>query len=278
MTYPRNLVSADWLAQHLNDPRVVVVDCRFALGDPSQGAQQYAAGHIPQAEYLDLNQDLSGPVQPHGGRHPLPDLATFGRRLSAIGVESNGPDSTLVVAYDDSRFAFAARLWWLLRHLGHDNVAVLDGGWSGWVEGGYFTSTNLPDRGAGKFVPAPRHDWIVDIEAVRHRPSGTLLIDSRSPERYRGEVEPIDPVAGSIPGAVNYFWQDISTGSGQMKPATELAHHWTELDDADEVIVYCGSGVTACVNLLAQAVAGRPVAKLYPGGWSDWCSYFENIK
>ncbi len=122
-------------------------------------------------------------------------------------------------------------------------------------------------------MPAPRQDWIVDIDAVRHRPPGTLLIDARSPERYRGEVEPIDPIAGSIPGAVNYFWQDVSTELGQMRPPEELARHWARLDEADEVIVYCGSGVTACVNLLAQAVAGRPVAKLYPGGWSDWCSY-----
>lgn len=273
MTYPRNLVTAAWLAQHLDDPKVVVADCRFALANPAQGPQQYAAGHISGAWYLDLNQDLSSPVQSHGGRHPLPDLDTFGKRLTAMGVQSNSPEPTLIVAYDDSRFAFASRLWWLLRYLGHDYVAVLDGGWSGWVQGGYPTSTELPAPRPGNFVPAPRHDWVVDIETVRHRPEGTLLIDSRSPERYRGEVEPIDPVAGSIPGAVNYFWQDVSAENGQMKPADELSQHWASLNDAEAVIVYCGSGVTACVNLLAQAVAGRSPAKLYPGGWSDWCSY-----
>lgn len=271
MAHPRNVVTAAWLAQHLNDPTVVVVDCRFALADPQQGQQQYAAGHIPGAYYLDLNQDLSSPIEAHGGRHPLPDLETFSQKLAAIGVTSTPP--TLVVAYDDSRFAFAARLWWLLRYLGHDNVAVLDGGWSGWVRGDYPTTTKLPTSRLGHFTLAPRPEWIVDIEAVRRRGGGTVLIDSRSPERYRGEVEPIDPIAGSIPGAVNYFWQDVSDQNSQLKSPEALAHHWAALGSADEVIVYCGSGVTACVNLLAQTLAGQPMAKLYPGGWSDWCSY-----
>lgn len=273
MTYPHNLVTPDWLAQHLDDPRVVVVDCRFALADPHQGQQQYNASHIPGAWYLDLNQDLSSPAQAHGGRHPLPDLGAFSQRLSAMGIVSNGEKSTLVVAYDDSRFAFAARLWWLLRYLGHDNVAVLDGGWSGWEQSGQPTSTAIPQQRQGDFIPNPRQDWIVDIDAVRRRPAETVLIDSRSPERYRGEVEPIDPVAGSIPGAVNYFWQDVSDPSGQIKAPEALAHHWAALDSADEVIVYCGSGVTACVNLLTQTLAGRSMARLYLGGWSDWCSY-----
>ncbi|WP_017298587.1 sulfurtransferase [Nodosilinea nodulosa] len=278
MAHPRNRVTADWLAHHLTDPQVIVVDCRFALSDPHQGRQQYAAGHIPGAWYLDLNQDLSSPVQAHGGRHPLPDLDGFSKKLAAMGVhsqcaDSQGQEPTLVVAYDDSRFAFAARLWWLLRYLGHDDVAVLDGGWSGWVGAGRPTSTETPAPRPGQFTPAPRQGWLVDIEAVRDRPPAALLIDSRSPERYRGELEPIDPVAGSIPGAVNYFWQDASEPSGQLKSPEALANHWAALDAADEAIVYCGSGVTACVNLLAQTLAGRPMAKLYLGGWSDWCSY-----
>ncbi len=273
MTYPQNLVAAAWLARHLDDPRVVVVDCRFALGDPHQGQQQYADGHILGAHYLDLNQNLSSPVQAHGGRHPLPELGAFSQTLTAMGVVSGGPTPTLVVAYDDSRFAFAARLWWLLRYLGHDHGAVLDGGWAGWSNGGYPTSQDFPAPRSGKFTAAPRQDWLVDIDGVRHRQDGVLLIDSRSPERYRGEVEPIDPVAGSIPGAVHYFWQNVSAENGQMKSPADLAHHWAELDAADDAIVYCGSGVTACVNLLAQTLAGRPMTKLYAGGWSDWCSY-----
>jgi thiosulfate/3-mercaptopyruvate sulfurtransferase len=250
-----------------------VVDCRFALADPHQGRRQYGESHLPGAFYLDLNQDLSSPGQTHGGRHPLPDPKALGQILTAMGVVSEGPNPTLVVAYDDSRFAFAARLWWLLRYLGHDAVAVLDGGWSGWVQRGLPTTTALPEAKLGNFIPTPRPDWVVDINRVRHLEAGTMLIDSRSPERYRGEVEPIDPVAGSIPGAANYFWQTVSDDSGQMKPAADLAQHWADLDAADEVIVYCGSGVTACVNLLAQTLTGRPTAKLYPGGWSDWCSY-----
>ncbi|MEO1068882.1 MAG: sulfurtransferase [Cyanobacteria bacterium J06638_6] len=275
MTYPRNLVSAAWLAQHLDDPQVVVVDCRFALTDPHQGRQQYAQGHVPGAWYVDLNEDLSSSVQRHGGRHPLPPIEEMTTLLTAMGVVSKGPDSSLVVAYDDSQFAFASRLWWLLRYLGHDNVAVLDGGWGGWVQSGKPVTTVWPEAQQGNFIPAQRQGWVVDSHQVRHRHHGSMLIDSRSPERYRGEVEPIDPIAGSIPGAVNFFWQDVSDAAGQMQSPEQLATHWADLDSADEVIVYCGSGVTACVNLLSQTLAGRPMAKLYAGGWSDWCSHLE---
>ncbi len=271
-----NLVTPAWLADHLKDVNLVIVDCRFSLAEPNQGQEQYAAAHIPGAWYLDLNQHLSSPVQAHGGRHPLPDMAAFQRRLEELGVSSQTPTGpTRVVAYDDSRFAFAARLWWLLKYLGHDAVAVLDGGWSAWQQGGYPTSAALPTRQSGQFLPNPQANWVVDIDDVRHRKDepGVQLIDSRSPERYRGEVEPIDPVAGTIPGAANQFWQDVSTPAGQMRSPEDLAQHWANLDAADEVIVFCGSGVTACVNLLSQAVAGKPMGKLYVGGWSDWCSY-----
>jgi len=270
-----NLVPPTWLADHLNDTNLVIVDCCFALAEPHQGREQYAAGHIPGAWYLDLNRDLSGPVQSHGGRHPMPNLDVFRAVLERIGVSSQTPTGpTRVVAYDDSRFAFAARLWWLLKYLGHEPVAVLDGGWSAWQQGGYPIATALPTSQPGQFVPSPRTDWVVDIDHVRRHKDepGVWLIDSRSPERYRGEVEPIDPVAGSIPGATNQFWQEVSTPAGVMRSPEDLAQHWTNLDRAEEAIVYCGSGVTACVNLLSQAVAGKPISKLYVGGWSDWCS------
>ncbi|HEY9734876.1 MAG TPA: sulfurtransferase, partial [Trichocoleus sp.] len=226
--------------------------------------------------YLDLNQDMSSPVQEHGGRHPLPNWEQFVAKLEAMGVSSESPQGpTLVVAYDDSRFAFASRLWWLLKYLGHEAVAVLDGGWQGWQAAGYALSQEVPQPAVGRFVPRPHPDWLVDIEQVRRRQDepGVLLIDSREPARYRGEQEPIDPVAGSIPGAENYFWQAVSDEGGRMRSQIDLAQHWSALDEAKEVIVYCGSGVTACVNLLSQAVAGKPVGKLYVGGWSDWCSY-----
>jgi thiosulfate/3-mercaptopyruvate sulfurtransferase len=273
MSHPTNLVEPNWLVAHLDDPNIVVVDCRFALMEPDKGRQQYEAGHIPGAYYLDLNQDLSSPVQKHGGRHPLPDWGAFVAKLEAIGVSSEPP--TLVVAYDDSRYAFASRLWWLLKYLGHDAVAVLNGGLQGWQRQGYELSQAMPEAAVGQFTPNPQPDWIVDIDTVRQRKDqpGVMLVDAREPSRYRGEQEPIDPVAGSIPGAVNYFWQDVSEGEGRMRSQADLAAHWSALDDAEEVIVYCGSGVTACVNLLSCAIAGKPIGKLYVGGWSDWCSY-----
>jgi thiosulfate/3-mercaptopyruvate sulfurtransferase len=276
MTYPTNLVSVDWLADHLDDPNMVIVDCRFALADPDLGSKQYSEGHIPGAVYLDLNRDLSSPVQAHGGRHPLPDWQTFIGKLEEIGVSSDGPNGpTLVVAYDASRFAFASRLWWMLKYLGHNAVAVLDGGWPAWQRLGLPESTNTPEPRQGNFLPQPQPEYIVDIDYVRRHKEeeDVLLIDARSPERYRGEVEPIDPVAGSIPGAVNYFWQDVSDPSGKMHSETQLAQFWADTESNSEIITYCGSGVTACVNLLARAIAGHPPGKLYVGGWSDWCSY-----
>ncbi|MEO0457228.1 MAG: sulfurtransferase [Cyanobacteria bacterium P01_A01_bin.114] len=290
------LVTTDWLAQHLDrpqhepqhEPQVVVVDCRFSLPEPTLGWQQYQAGHIPGAHYLDLNRDLSSSVQTHGGRHPLPDWGQFVKTLNRLGIQSSPP--TRVVAYDDSRFAFAARLWWMLRYLGHDHVAILDGGIGAWRAAGLPLSQDLPTTTrSGPFTPQPRSDWLVDIDAVRHRSKTALLIDSRSAERFRGEAEPIDPIAGAVPGAVNAFWKEVTDDSGRLKSAAALAEHWRMIDDADsdadsdtdsdadndtdEVMVYCGSGVTACVNLFSRVMAGKPMGKLYPGGWSDWCSY-----
>lgn len=276
MTEFPNVVSTDWLAAHGQDPQVVVVDCRFSLADPHLGQRQYDAGHIPGAWYLNLDQDLSSPVQTHGGRHPLPDWPAFCQRLEQMGVTSTSPHGpTQVVVYDDSRFAFASRLWWMLKYLGHDTVAVLDGGWRAWHQGGYGVSTEAPAPQAGQFMPRLQTDWVVDIAQVRRRKDDAKvwLIDSREPARYRGEVEPIDPVAGHIPGAVNHDWQEVSTAEGYLKPAAAQAQRWEILEGAEEVMVYCGSGVTACVNLLSQAVAGQSLAKLYVGGWSDWCSY-----
>jgi thiosulfate/3-mercaptopyruvate sulfurtransferase len=276
MTASENLVPPTWLHEHLNDPDLVVIDCRFALADPDQGRQLYEQEHVPGAVYFDLNRDLSSPVQVHGGRHPLPDWDDFTAKLEAAGVSSaNGGKPTRVIAYDDSRFAFAGRLWWLLKYLGHDAVAVLDGGFQAWQRAGYSVSTTMPEPKAGQFRPSPRTDWIVTREDVRQRKDqdGVMLIDSRAPERFRGEVEPIDPVAGSIPGAVNYFWQAVTHNDGLMRPTAELKQHWSELGNGKEVMVYCGSGVTACVNLLSQALADQPIGKLYVGGWSDWCSY-----
>lgn len=272
----QSIVSATWLYEHLNSPDLVVVDCRFALSDPSLGRQQYAEAHIPGAYFLDLNQDLSSPVKQHGGRHPLPDPDGLAARLTAIGVKSGDPQTaTLVVAYDDSRFAFAARLWWLLRYLGHDRVALLDGGWRAWTAAGYPVTCEIAHPQPGNFVPSIRSDWVVTIDTVKalSQSPDVVLVDSREGERYRGEREPIDPIAGHIPGAVNYPWQEVTTTEGYIQPLEVLHQRWAELANAKEILVYCGSGVTACVNLLALHIAGLEGGKLYAGSWSDWCSY-----
>ncbi len=249
-----------------------IIDCRFALGDPDLGRQQYQTAHIPGAEYLDLNRDLSSPAQVHGGRHPLPDDRVLGAKLAAMGINAE----TLVVAYDDSRFAFAARLWWLLRYYGHDRVAILDGGYSNWVKAGYAVTADRPEvTTSGNFQPQIQSNWTVDIDRVRAIQSSPahLLIDSREPDRYLGNTEPIDPVAGHIPSAVNYPWQGVSTPEGFALPIESQQQRWKAISPNLEPIVYCGSGVTACVNLFSLHLAGIEPAKLYPGSWSDWCSY-----
>jgi thiosulfate/3-mercaptopyruvate sulfurtransferase len=270
------IISASWLHHHLDHPQVVIIDCRFSLADASLGRKQYEASHIPGAYYLDLNQDLSGPIGQHGGRHPLPDPTALATKLAAIGVRSqNGQDPTLVVAYDDSQFAFAARLWWLLRYLGHDRVAVLNGGFGGWQAAGYAVTTALSQPKPGKFIPRLRRDWTVDVEGVKAREGSpaVALVDSREGDRYRGEREPIDPVAGHIPGAVNYPWQEVADAQGRLYSAQVQQQRWAALQSAQEIVVYCGSGVTACVNLLSLEIAGIDKGKLYAGSWSDWCSY-----
>ena len=260
-------VTPDWLSAHLNHPQIVIIDCRFSLADSRAGAAQYAASHIPGARYLDLNQDLSSPVQRHGGRHPLPDLARLAAKLGALGIGRE----TLVVAYDDSRLAFAARLWWLLRYYGHEQVVVLDGGLGRWQAEGYAVTAALPEPQPQQFVPQIHTGWTVDIETLKANPSALRLIDSREAERYRGEQEPIDPIAGHIPGALNCPWQGVTDAAGRLYSAAVQQQRWADLP-AGDLAVYCGSGVTACVNLLSLAIAGR-AARLYPGSWSDWCSY-----
>ena len=278
-----NYVTCEWLAGHLkssvnlNDSKLVIIDCRFQLIDPTWGYKQYRLSHIPGAYYLDLDRDLSSPVQSRGGRHPLPEIEPFACKLADLGIIK---DETLVVAYDDSRLAFAARLWWLLRYLGHERVAVLDGGWKAWQSGGYPTSEVIPQPRSGSFDPQPRTDWIVDLETVKTRKDlpSVVLIDSRDSDRYAGIREPIDPIAGHIPGAINSPWQQVTDESSYLRPLQEHQELWADYQQAEEIIVYCGSGVTACVNLFSLKLAGIKQVKLYPGGWSDWCSYIRSQK
>lgn len=268
-------VTAAWLYEHLADPQVAIADCRFSLADPQLGQQQYQSSHIPGAYYLDLNGDLSSPVGQHGGRHPLPNVTELAVKLSAMGITSQ----TTVVAYDDSRLAFAARLWWLLRYLGHERVVVLDGGFQGWLAAGYPATSDVPIAKAGEFIPKMQSGQVVDMQAVKARKDlpGVILVDAREGDRYRGEREPIDPVAGHIPGAVNYPWQEVTDDRGYLKPIIEQQQRWKDLESSSEIIVYCGSGVTACVDLLSLELAGFSTGKLYAGSWSDWISYSEGV-
>lgn len=266
------VVSSDWLREHLDDPQVVIVDCRFSLADTQLGRQQYQASHIQGAYYLDLNFDLSSPVGEHGGRHPLPSLPELADKLAAIGVEFQ---KTLVVAYDNSHLAFASRLWWLLRYLGHEQVAVLDGGFSQWEKAGYPVTDEIPQPKTAKFIPKVQPELVVDVEGVKNRKDlpTVILVDSREGDRYRGEREPTDKIAGHIPGAVNYYWMEVTDASGYLLPITEHQKRWEQLQSAEEILVYCGSGVTACVNLLSLELAGIHTGKLYAGSWSDWITY-----
>lgn len=271
MTNFKSVVSAKWLFEHLEDPQVAIADCRFSLADPQLGHQQYHKSHIPRAFYLDLNKDLSSPVAQHGGRHPLPDPDKLAHKLSQMGVTSQ----TTVVTYDDSCCAFAARLWWLLRYLGHTQVAVLDGGFSGWLSSGYPVTDIIFEPQLGNFVPQVRPEQVVDIATVKARKDlrDVVVVDSRESDRYLGKTEPIDPIAGHISGAVNYPWQEVTDAQGYLRSPNEQLARWEKLQPAEEIIVYCGSGVTACVNLLSLELAGIDIGKLYAGSWSDWCSY-----
>jgi len=251
---------------------VIIIDCRFSLADAGEGSKLYLQGHIPGAHYLDLNRDLSGPVAQHGGRHPLPAPEIFVQKLASLGVGRE----TQVIAYDDSRLAFAARLWWMMRSLGFRPPRLLDGGYQAWLSSGGVAETNVPAAIACQVEPADSYSGLCDIEGLRvAQERGALLVDSREDRRYRGLEEPIDPVAGHIPGAINHPWQDVTSDSGCVKGVEAQRLQWGNTIESEELLVYCGSGVTACVNLFSLALSGREDAALYGGSWSDWCSYLE---
>jgi thiosulfate/3-mercaptopyruvate sulfurtransferase len=267
------LIDAQTLRRRLPGGGIRPADCRFVLGDAAAGAAAYAQGHIPGAVYADLEGDLAAPASPEGGRHPLPEPAVLAARLAGWGV---GADS-LLVAYDDAGGAFAARLWWLARWLGHERVVVLDGGWAAWraIGGEVETRAPRPDP-----VPrrAPARTWpVLDTPglAAALAADAVLLVDARAAERYRGEAEPIDPVAGHVPGAVNRPYTENLDAQGRFRSPQDLAAAWRALlggRSPADVVQMCGSGVTACHNLLAMQVAGLPGARLYPGSWSAWCA------
>lgn len=273
-----HLISAQSLYQQLHDLEqavdLLVIDTRFSLQDPQAGQQAYRQGHLPGAFYLDLDQDLSGPHARHGGRHPLPPVETLVDKLRACGLHNN----SRVVVYDDQGSMFAVRLWWQLRYLGHFQTQVLNGGLSAWQAAGYPLTQELPQAQPGDFEPHLQAHLLLQMADVRARLNqpGVVLLDARSPERYSGAQEPLDPKAGHIPGALNRPFQ-ANLEAGKFKTPTQLKAELAPLvADAQEVIVYCGSGVTANHTLLALEEAGLPGAKLYAGSWSDWVSYPEN--
>lgn len=266
------LITAEALHSQLQLPELCIVDVRFDLSDPQAGRAAYRQGHVPGAHYLHLDEHLSSSVQDHGGRHPLPDMTKFKAVLESVGISN----SSHVVVYDDSAGMFAGRLWWLLRYVGHDRVQVLDGGLSSWKQAGYPLSTDLPQTGQGSFTLNRRPEMQVDMAYVRDNLENpeVLLIDARGRARYRGDTEPIDAQAGHIPGALNIPFEE-NLAEGVYKPAAALAEQYQAALEADEVIVYCGSGVSAAHDLIALETLGVN-AKLYVGSWSDWSSYPNN--
>lgn len=269
-----NTVSAEWLRERLNHQEIVIADCRFVLGQPLAGKEAYDTGHLPGAVYFDLERDLSDPIEEHGGRHPLPDVHQLAAKLGNAGIDKN----QIVVAYDDQGGAMASRLWWILKYYGHDGVYVLDGGFARWKSLGYEVTAETPVSIGRTFHPHLHEGWLLNAEEVRQRlgQADTILVDSREEKRYLGLEEPIDRVGGHIPGAVNYVWKGGFTADGHLKTPEQLKEIFKGLDTSKEIVVYCGSGVTACPNILTLTEAGFPNVKLYGGSWSDWISNPSN--
>lgn len=266
------LVDAATLAAHLDDPAWLIVDVRHQLSDTGYGERSYAESHIPGAVFLHCDRDLSGPMNGLNGRHPLPAFEVLAQRLDEIGIDG----ATQVVVYDDAQGMIAGRLWWLLRWLGHDRVALLDGGLQAWLATGGAMSAELPTLRPKKFVagngipPFEAADLLARLQSAQMR-----LVDARSADRFRGENETMDPVGGHIPGAVNRFFRDNLQADGRYKPAAELRAEWLKVlagASPESVVHQCGSGVSACHNMLAMEIAGLTGSRLYAGSWSEWCA------
>ncbi len=266
------LVSTDVLAAN-READWVILDCRYDLQVDDWGREQYLAAHIPGAAYASLSHDLSAAPSGTNGRHPLPSvdamIATFGR----LGISRD----VQVVAYDQDSGMFASRLWWMLRYAGHRQVAVLDGGWQKWITEGRPTRSGNETRSASTFAAEWQRDWYLDVLAVAglYEDPATLLLDARAPERFEGRVEPLDRLPGHIPGAANHpYRSNLSADNTMLPPETLREQFVRDLKGhaPGETVMYCGSGVTACQNLLAMEHAGLPGARLYVGSWSEWAA------
>jgi thiosulfate/3-mercaptopyruvate sulfurtransferase len=269
------LISAAELARYLQDPNWILIDCRHDLADPDAGRNAYAAAHIPGARFAHLDTDLSdkspGPNGEFRGRHPLPERDAFIETLRRLGVNHGSQ----VIAYDAHGGMFAARLWWMLRWVGHNATAVLDGGLQAWQALGLPLSSEPAAKPHGNVEPHASNMHLVSADDVlaNLKSATRIVIDARSPDRFRGENETLDPVGGHIPGAKNRFFKDNLQPDGRFKPADQLRAEFSALIDAPQAaIMQCGSGATACHNLLAMEIAGLSGAALYAGSWSEWCA------
>lgn len=264
----RTIIDCKTLSENLGHPDWVIVDCRYDLMDSEAGRQAWSTAHIPGAVYASVSSDLSSaPVTDHG-RHPMPSAETMRETFSKLGIDS----SKQVVVYDDCGGAFCARLWWMLRYMQHEAVAVLDGGWIAWQESGLEQESGKVGHSATQFSGEPQRERLVVIDQI---PEVSLLVDSRDPDRFAGKLEPIDRAAGHIPGAINYFWQNNLNEKGRFHSPRQLQENFRKLlgdTRPEEAVFYCGSGVTACHNLLAVAHAGLGEPRLYGGSWSEWSS------
>lgn len=271
-----NLVSKEWVLEQLesNPDQLVIADVRFRPGNEGYGLEAYQREHVPGAVFVDLKKDLMDPPGEHGGRSPLPQPDELARRLGNLGIDASTP----VVVYDDDLRPEGARLWWILKYLGHESAYILDGGFIGWKSAGYPLISGKIEVTPRSFQSSVQKDWLADVNEVRAKlgAAGVTLLDSRDWKQFMGETAPLDPVAGHIPGAVHAYWKDGIDEDGTLKGAERQRERFTGIDPDHEVIVYCGSGLSACPNVLALREAGYRKVKLYAGSWSDWISYKDN--
>lgn len=269
----KNFVDYKWLKDNLDNEKLLVFDARAGLSNVLEGINAYNQGHIKNAQFVSLEEVMTGKKSTHGGRHPLPHIDKFTEDMKKFGME----DDSIVVIYDDGNLAMAGRLWWILKYFGKKDIFVLEGGIKKWIDMGESITTEIPKINRSKTLSLKKNDGIkVDMDYVKNSifRDNTAIIDARAHERYTGKTEPLDRIAGHIPSALNYPWTEL-VKDGQIKSINKLKETFSDLEKYDEIIVHCGSGITATVNILLMEEIGLS-PKLYPGGYSDWVSYEDN--